>query len=238
MSSDEANTIRVNFGRPMPIFPLDGVVLFPHALLPLHVFEPRYRQLVQQALDGAGQVAMATFSGDRWKREYHGAPPVRPAVCIGQIVQHERLPDGRYNLLLQGVCRAQIDRELPASTDRLYRVCKLRPLGLPSTSEEAVLAPCRSRLLARLGEAPLKRLRSAEKLREALENPEAPTSAVLELACIALVSDCERKYSLLAEPDPTRRAAIIDGELDSLRSLLLRAERQLDRSTPKGCSWN
>jgi Lon protease-like protein len=238
MSSDDAQTIRVNFGKPLPIFPLDGVVLFPHALLPLHIFEPRYRQMVDQALDAAGQIAMATFSGDRWKREYHANPPVRPAVCIGQIVQHEKLPDGRYNLLVQGVCRAQIEREFPVENGRLYRLCKLRPLGLPGMHEEATLAPCRSRLAARLAQAPLDRLRSAEKLREALQNPEAPTAAVLELACIALVADGESKYKLLAEPDAARRAAMIDGELDALQSLLRRAERQLDRGAPKGCSWN
>ncbi|MGP1309805.1 MAG: LON peptidase substrate-binding domain-containing protein, partial [Phycisphaerales bacterium] len=98
--SDEAPAIRVNFNRPMPVFPLREVVLFPHAAIPLHIFEERYRDMVDDALDGAGQIAMAVFEGERWTQEYHGRPPIRPAVCVGQILQHERLADGRYNIIL------------------------------------------------------------------------------------------------------------------------------------------
>src|SRR5580765_1551354 len=110
----EETTISVNFGKPMPIFPLNSVVLLPHGVLPLHVFEDRYRQMVGDALDGSGQIAMAVFEGADWKQEYHCRPPVRPAVCVGQIIQHHKLPDGRYNIALQGICRARILQELPA----------------------------------------------------------------------------------------------------------------------------
>lgn len=234
---EESQTIRVNFGRPMPIFPLSGVVLLPHAVLPLHIFEPRYRQMVQTALDGPGQIAMAVFEVDNWREKYQGAPPVRPAVCVGQIVQHERLPDGRYNLLLQGVCRALIQKELPADEGRLFRTCLLRPLGLPAPDEK-LLTPHRRRLLGLFSEPPLTRLTVAEGVRDVLKAEEAPTSAALELIAISLISDCERKYSLLAEADPQKRAAVIEAELGSLASLIRRADKQVDRSAPKGVSWN
>ena len=132
MSDD--TSIQVNFGRPMPIFPLDAVTLLPQQVLPLHIFEPRYRQLVDHALDGSGQIAMAVFEGDDWKQDYHGRPSIRPAVCIGQIIQHEKLMDGRYNLLLQGICRARVIEELPPEDGREYRLALLEPVGLdPAT---------------------------------------------------------------------------------------------------------
>lgn len=98
--SDES-TVSVNFAKPIPLFPLDGVLLMPHQVIPLHIFEPRYQQMVEHALDGPGLIAMASFKGQRWRLEYHGRPPIMPAVCVGHIVQHERTPDGRFNLLLQ-----------------------------------------------------------------------------------------------------------------------------------------
>jgi len=130
----EETSIQVNFGRPIPIFPLDAVTLLPQQVLPLHVFEPRYRQMVDQALDGAGQIAMAVFEGEEWKDDYHGRPALRPAVCVGQIVQHEKLFDGRYNLLLQGVCRARIIEEMAPDGERLYRVAMLEPVGLDASN--------------------------------------------------------------------------------------------------------
>ena len=116
--SDET-AIQVNFGRPRPIFPLDQVTLLPQQVLPLHIFEPRYRQMVTDALDGSGQIAMAVFEGRDWKQQYHGRPPIRPAVCIGHIAQHEKLADGRYNIILRGVCRARVIKELAPRDARL-----------------------------------------------------------------------------------------------------------------------
>ena len=98
----DTTSIRVNFGKPMAFFPLAAVSLVPHGVVQLHIFEPRYRQMVSDALDEAGQIAMAVFDGEAWQEEYHGAPPVRPMMCVGQIVAHEALADGRFNIALQG----------------------------------------------------------------------------------------------------------------------------------------
>jgi Lon protease-like protein len=95
MSAPE--TVHVNFSKPMPLFPLHSATLLPHGIIQLHVFEPRYRQMVADVLDGSGQIAMAVFDGDQWKREYHGRPPLRPAVCIGQIVQHVKHENARQD---------------------------------------------------------------------------------------------------------------------------------------------
>lgn len=233
---EDAETIRVNFGQPMPLFPLDGVVLLPHAVLPLHIFEDRYRQMVADALDGAGQIAVATFEGERWKQEYHGSPPLRPAVCVGQIIQHEALADGRYNLLLQGVCRARIAEEHTPDGEREYRLARLAPVERQENGD--ALDDVRARQHGLLTDAPLTSLTAAESIGGCLEREEAPTDAILELIAISVVSDSELKYRLLAEGDPRERAAMIEEELVTLRGLLRRASLQIDPAAPKGCRWN
>ncbi|RMH24965.1 MAG: hypothetical protein D6693_09490 [Planctomycetota bacterium] len=233
----ETETVRVNFGRPMPVFPLSQVALLPHAVLPLHVYEPRYRQMIEDVLDGAGQIAMAVVDHNAWPTEPTGAPPLKPAVCVGQIMQHERLVDGRYNVLLQGVCRARIADEVTAPPGQLYRTVRLAPIENGEFDPDELDAE-RQRLRWLLTDTPLSRLHAAAKVAECLGQADAPTVAVLELIGVTLLTDDRVRYSLLEEGDPTVRAALIEDELEHLRGLLARAERQVDPDAPKGVTWN
>lgn len=234
--SHETETVRVNFGQPTPLFPLHTVTLFPHTVLPLHIFEPRYRQMVEHVLDRAGQIALAVIDADA-SPDGCGRPTLRPAVCIGQVIQHERLLDGRYNILLQGICRAQVLVEEPPDEDRLYRQALLQPIESNST-DAAALEDVRDRLRGLLTDAPLNRLSAAENVASCLSRPEAPTTAVLELVVVSIITNDDVRYRLLAEGDPLARAKIIDDELESLRALLNQAEKQLDPTSPKGVTWN
>src|SRR4051812_37931477 len=95
----------------VPLFPLPNVVLFPRAILPLHIFEERYKQMTEDALASRRLVAMALLKPG-WEKTYHQKhTPVDPVVCVGYIMQHERLEDGKFNFLLQGQMRARIVRE-------------------------------------------------------------------------------------------------------------------------------
>jgi len=95
----------------VPIFPLRGVLLLPRSPLPLHIFEPRYRAMTRDALAGSGYIAMVQPSGEV------PADPMNPSVyetaCLGQIIASEQADDGRYNLVLRGVCRLHMLDELP-----------------------------------------------------------------------------------------------------------------------------
>src|SRR5262245_20349927 len=82
------------------LFPLPNLVLFPHVIQPLHIFEPRYRQLLADALVDDRLMAMALLQPG-WEKDYHQRPPIHPVVCLGRIFKEEKLADGRYNLLLQ-----------------------------------------------------------------------------------------------------------------------------------------
>jgi Lon protease-like protein len=234
--SDEAS-IQVNFGKPMPLFALDSAALLPQQVLHLHIFEPRYRQMVEHALDGTGQFAVAVFEGRRWKQEYHGRPPLRSAVCVGQIAQHEKLPDGRYNILVQGVCRARIVEEVLPEEGRLYRLARLEPIGI-DPGEEQKLYGIRERFTELLTEGPLTKLAAAEWIVERIHNTEIPTPVILELVGFALSTRRETRYRLLAEPDAGERAEIVENELLDLQRLITLATAQHPEHWPKGCSWN
>ncbi|MEZ5990485.1 MAG: LON peptidase substrate-binding domain-containing protein [Planctomycetota bacterium] len=113
-----------------PIFPLDSVLLVPGGMLPLHIFEPRYRAMVRDCLDGDRRFAMAApMPGHSSAKE--ARPPVHPVCCLGEIVDHKLLPDGRSLLLLKGISRARILGELeveaPYRVVRAELVPELRP---------------------------------------------------------------------------------------------------------------
>ncbi len=241
--------IRVNFGKPMPIFPLAQVALMPHAVLPMQIFEPRYRRMIADVLDGPGQFAIAIFEGTAWRADYEGRPPVRPAVCVGQIVEHQRTEGDRYNIALHGVCRARILEELTPSSalqpeeELPYRLALLEPVGI-SEFDEDELDPYRARFAEMLADTRLSDLRNAARVVEHLRNDQFPTTAIMELLTVTILRDSETRYypelhySLLAEGDPVRRAALIERELGSLNSLLSRAVLQKKSDLPRGVSWN
>lgn len=94
------------------LFPLSNMVLFPHVVQPLHIYEPRYRCMMENALADDQLISLALFEPG-WESEYENRPPLASVACLGKILTHTQLSDGRYNLLLVGVRRIRIRRELP-----------------------------------------------------------------------------------------------------------------------------
>ena len=110
----------------IPVFPLPDVVFFPETVLPLHVFEPRYRRMIADCLADEGRLAVVKLRPG-WERDYHGRPPLHAIAGAGEIMQSERLPDGRYNILLGGRTRIRIEEEV--RTELPYRIARARPLA-------------------------------------------------------------------------------------------------------------
>lgn len=124
MSIAEANLkLPANFAGIVKIFPLPNLVLFPGVIQPLHIFEPRYRALMRDALNSDQLIAMATLKPG-WESESTETPDIYPTVCVGKIVTHAELEDGRFNLLLCGARRAEIIREIPAELP--YRMADVK----------------------------------------------------------------------------------------------------------------
>lgn len=94
----------------IPLFPLPNVVFFPRTYLPLHVFEPRYRQMVMDAAESHRMIGMVLLK-EGWETNYEGSPPIFPTGCVGRMITIQSLPDGRFNILLQGLCRFEISGE-------------------------------------------------------------------------------------------------------------------------------
>lgn len=128
----------------LPIFPLPGVVLFPGVFLPLHVFEPRYREMVADALATDRLIGMALLRGG-WESDYEGRPPVFAMGCSGLITHCEKLADGRYNIILRGLDRFRIVEEDHTRAYRRARTEQLPDLDL-GDADRRLLKRQRSRL--------------------------------------------------------------------------------------------
>ena len=196
----------------LPLFPLGGTVFFPHTLLPLHVFEPRYRQMTEQALVGTMHLAIVRLDDDRADAPVAGVARV---AGIGRIVHHERLPDGRFHLLLQGVGRAELLRELPAE-GRLYRravAALVEAVDDCEVQQEVqTLRSCYARLLEAcpdqkdvLGDLPLK-----------VQEPRV----LADVVCAAVLEDVALRQAALEESSVARRLRYAN---EALATMLLQS---------------
>lgn len=131
MIDDDAQRVERQLGR-LPIFPLPGAVLLPYALIPLHVFEPRYRKMVRDCQAGSGVLALANVPPEAL-RERRQPPRVLPVIGAGILARVDPLPDGRSNIVLRGVLRARIVEELPAQEP--YRLVRAEPLAAPDAAD-------------------------------------------------------------------------------------------------------
>ena len=130
----------------IPIFALPNTVFFPHTYLPLHIFEPRYRQMVNDAAMGSQCIGMALLQ-EGWESDYYGNPPIFRKGCVGRILSVQPLVDGRSNILLQGLERYEIQTE---HFDRPYREASIRLT--PRVLEEKLDPMVRTKLVQTLKE--------------------------------------------------------------------------------------
>jgi hypothetical protein len=188
----------------VPVFPLPDVVLFPHALLPLHIFEPRYRSLVEDALRSDRLIAMALLKPG-WEGDYHGNPAVHPVACAGIVEDETRLPDGRYNIRLRGLTRIEVRAFVKESP---YRVAAVRVLEDRNAVDGPLVAHEKRRLLAAC----------AGLLHEMSGRPEAPLALDTEVPFALIVNSlCQ---SLEMEPEAKLGLLALDDVLERCRRLV------------------
>lgn len=182
-----------HFSR-LAIFPLPNVCLFPHALLPLHVFEPRYRELLHDAMSEDRLIAIASLEPG-FEDQYQARPPVRSVIGVGLVIGHEPLEEGRANILLRGVARARIDRELPP-TERYRRV---EATTLTDEFEPAFKAESARETLSLLANKLASSLPSGgDTLRELVRKTVEP-AALIDVLAAALITDPDERQRLLEE---------------------------------------
>ena len=201
----------------LPIFPLPDITFFPHTVLPLHIFEPRYRSMISDSLARNRKLAVVGLKPG-YEDNYEGKPAVHAIAGAGEIVRCERLATGRFNVLLKGERRVRIDREVPSDT--LYRLVEATVLddvgdggsrAAALTSE--IKGRCR-RVLNAVG-------RSSPRLEAALSSSQSPAILADQIAS-ALIPSPPLRQRLLEETDVEQRLRLL---LTSLDRLLERLDR-------------
>lgn len=177
--------------RGLPMFPLPDFFLFPGAVAPLHIFEPRYRQMIGDLLDTSGRMVLAAYRPEGPQAE-HG-PAVMPVAGLGEIVHHETLADGRYLIWVLGLGRVQVN-EVPS--DRLYRKTDAQLIADHQAADEAQVV-----LIPLLRDAIGERAPRGQTL-----DGELPLGLLADILLNTLPLDAARTAEVFAEPCPEVRA--------------------------------
>lgn len=189
----------------IPIFPLPNVTFFPKTLLPLHVFEPRYRAMIASAIKGDKMLAVALLR-EGWQKDYFGRPPVYKTFGVGKIVDHEHLDDDCYNIMVEGMYRGRLVNEHDTAPYRTGRVFVVQDGPIDhlqsqiSTLQKELYEACRQ--LCDLMPEYRETVRGAWTMHP---HPAVTT----DLLSSSLVIDAYDRQSILEEPDPIRRIKLL-----------------------------
>lgn len=214
------------FDGTVRLFPLPNLVLYPGVVQGLHIFEPRYRQMMADTVSGNMLMAMVLLKPG-WEPEYDHRPAIESVACLGRVGAYEHLPDGRYNLRLKGIARVRLRGELPLGV--LYRVAEADILPEQVPDDLGLL----SRLRRELTEAVLSRFPqdgSAHQQLAELLTGDTPLGAVADLLAYALPLPLEVKQQLLEEARADVRADLL--------TAAVRVKAPRDRKFPPDFSAN
>lgn len=185
------------------LFPLPNLVLYPHVMQPLNIFEPRYLEMLNEALDSDGLIALGVLAPG-YEEDYEGRPEVLPHVCIGKIVTHQRQEDGRYNVLLLGMRRAKITNELPP--ERSFREVEVELLDdYCLTENDSERTELQTALTQRFQEC-LPEAHSANPSLSEMLSSEIPLNVLTDLVSFAMPLQFDTKCALLSESNVDLRA--------------------------------
>ena len=195
----------------LPIFPLPEVSLFPSAFLPLHVFEPRYRLLTRDVLAGDRRLGLCCLAPG-FEKDYDGRPPVRPLGSLGEIVAHDELPGGRYNILVRGLARIRLVEELPPTEP--YRL--VRAEALPDHYRPGVDLALGRQALVNLCDRLADVLPSGGSTLRALAHQQVDPAATVDVVAAALCTQPADRQALLELLDVSARLERVSDHVAAL----------------------
>ncbi|MDX1682116.1 MAG: LON peptidase substrate-binding domain-containing protein [Phycisphaeraceae bacterium] len=199
----------------VPLFALDRCILLPGASTPLHIFEPRYRAMVDDLLEAVtdAPLAMGVYGRPAAPSLEPDQKPIRQAVCLGRIAQHQSLPGGRHQIIVEGIARAVVEGEASPATGGYRRLhVRRHAMGRPM---EIDLAEYRSAIRHRLAIEDLDGLAGIARLRE-LAAGDLSTDALVDAATLLLLRGPDDAYHQLEEPDGRHRAQWLIDHLEEL----------------------
>lgn len=188
------------------LFPLQSVGIFPHVMQPLHIFEPRYRAMLEEAVAADRLIAMSLLAPG-WEPNYEGRPALEPVACLGRVVTYQKVPDERYNLLLLGLKRVRIVRELPP--DKLFREAEVEVLEDVYPSKGADARGANQQRLVQAFQGALPKSAKAREQFEQLVSSSVPLGVLTDIMAFTLELGQPMKYRLLAEPNVDARAELL-----------------------------
>jgi Lon protease-like protein len=204
------------------LFPLPNLVLFPHVMQPLHIFEPRYRQMTADALAGDRLIAMV-LPTPGWEQDYGAAPALHSIACLGRIVAEQKLEDGRFNILLRGLARIRIVEELAGT--KLYRQARAELIAETDVDDEDVASSWRQTLIDKAPAWFPHQGEVAEQFGKLLQG-DLPLGALCDIMAYALPLDAEFKQSLLEELSVAARLRKLYDFLEATKAATESSQRQ------------
>jgi Lon protease-like protein len=201
--------------RRLPVFPLPNAVLFPHAALPLHIFEERYRAMTRDILTGSRCLVIASIAPGA--SEDDERPAVLPVAGVAEVVLAHELPDGRFNLVVRGRARVHIDEELRSEHPyRLVAATELPDLPIANPAEIADADQTLRALIGRLAEAVEE---GGELLHQVVAAGKTP-SALADVVAAALIVDPVLRQRLLETRDVGQRLERVSAEVVAMTARL------------------
>jgi uncharacterized protein len=202
-----------DFSGKARLFPLPNLVLFPHVMQPLHIFEQRYRCLLEDALATDRLIAMALLAPG-WESDYEGRPALCPMACLGRVTTFHRLEDGTYNVLLLGLQRVRLEKEI--DTQKLYREAEAT---LCDDCYPVSPKPAGGVLRQKLRDAFVRILPLLPEAQEQLDQllaTDIPMGVLTDVISFMLEIEIGHKEILLSEVNVHRRAQMLLEHLDAI----------------------
>jgi Lon protease-like protein len=199
-----------NFDGVARLFPLPNLVLFPYVIQALHIFEPRYRRLTADALEKDRLIALVLLRPG-WEKNYEGRPPLHPFACLGRIMAHKRLQNGRYNLQLRGLIRARIVKEMRSAKlpYRTARVELVPEVNVEDAQQEKLLR----RQMGRAAAPWFPTEEPGATVFRKLVRSNLPLGMICDVLAFALPLDVQLKQELLESAEVATRIQCLVGYL-------------------------
>jgi len=220
-------TLPEDFDGVVRLFPLPNLVLFPHVIQALHIFEPRYCEMLSDALESDHLITMALLDPG-WESHFHAQPKLASVSCIGRIISHSPTGDGRHNIFLAGIQRARILEELSVTTP--FRQARVEILEDIPVANEAQGEAFRDELLDVFRAMIPKDAANSKTFTELLTR-QLPLAVLTDVIAYAVNLPIATKQYLLGEPNVESRYRLL---MDNLTTLVETNDKPSDSVTPKG----
>ncbi len=213
-SEDDLTFVPEHFSGRARLFPLPNLVLFPHVIQPLHVFERRYVEMFLDSVEDDRLIAMSLLQPG-WESDYEGRPPIAPVACLGRVITWQAQGSSSYNLLLLGIQRVKIVRELPP--DRSFREAEVELLADCYPPETETLRVALHTKLLDTFQRLMPNLKDAEELFSQLSLENVTLGTLTDVISYALDLGLPLKQKLLSEACVDRRATALISHLDQTK---------------------